>query len=112
MSRRGLGIRLFVVAGVAVAVALALLVSPFASSAPDGLEKVAEEKGFASSAEDHSLGSSPLADYAVEGVEQERVSTGLAGVVGVLLTFAIGLALTAAARRLGRARAPVADGAT
>ncbi len=37
---------LFVVGGLLVALALAFFVSPYASSSPDGLNKVAEDKGF------------------------------------------------------------------
>jgi PDGLE domain len=93
-------VKLFVVAGLLVGLALALLVSPFASSSPDGLEKVAAEEGFDGTSREHDTADSPLADYGVEGVENERVGTGLAGVVGVLLTFGIGLGLFAAVRAL------------
>ena len=39
-------IRLFVVAGLLVGLGLALFVSPFASSSPDGLEKVGRRGGL------------------------------------------------------------------
>lgn len=86
-------------AGLLVSLLLAGLVSGFASSSPDGLEKVAEEQGFAQTAQDSALADSPLADYGVAGVEDERLSTGLAGVVGVGVTFAFGLGLFALVRR-------------
>lgn len=89
----------FLLAGLLVALVLAGLVSGFASSSPDGLEKVAEEKGFAKTAEDTALADGPLADYSVSGVENERLSTGLAGVLGVGITFAFGLGLFALVRR-------------
>jgi len=102
-------VKLFVAAGLLVGLALVLLVSPFASSSPDGLEKVAAEEGFDGSAREHDTGDSPLADYGVDGVDDERVGTGLAGVIGVLLTFGIGLGLFAVVRALRPApRAPVA----
>lgn len=84
---------LFIGAGLAVALLLAFAVSPQASSQPDGLEKVAIDKGFIDTAEDHRLADSPLAEYAVRGVDNERLSTGLSGIIGVLLTFAFGLGL-------------------
>jgi hypothetical protein len=93
--------RLFLIAGLMVAVGLALIVSGFASSSPDGLEKVAEDKGFLETAKDHLLVDSPLADYAVKGVDNERLSTGLAGLIGVLITFGVGLALFALLRVVG-----------
>jgi cobalt/nickel transport protein len=85
--------RLFLAAGLLVSIGLALVVSGFASSSPDGLEKVAGDKGFLETAKDHLFVDGPLADYAVKGVDNERLSTGLAGLVGVLITFGVGLAL-------------------
>ena len=89
----------FLVAGLLLALVLAGVVSGFASSSPDGLEKVAQDKGFAETAEDSALAGSPVADYAVDGVEDERLSTGLAGVIGVGVSFAFGLGLFALVRR-------------
>jgi cobalt/nickel transport system permease protein len=80
-------------AGLAVALVLAFFVSPYASSSPDGLEKVAADKGLDTGVTSHAAGDSPLADYAVKGVDNSRLSTGLAGVLGVVLTFALGLGL-------------------
>ena len=89
----------FLLAGLLVSLLLAGLVSGFASSDPDGLEKVAEDKGFLQTAEDSAFADGPLADYGVRGVEDERLSTGLAGVLGVSITFAFGLGLFALVRR-------------
>jgi cobalt/nickel transport protein len=90
--------RLFVVAGLLVAVGLALFVSGFASSSPDGLERVAEDKGFLETARDHLFADGPLAGYTVKGIDNERLGTGLSGLIGVLITFGIGLALFALVR--------------
>lgn len=105
MNRARATAGIFVVAGLLLALAVALVVSPFASSSPDGLERVAEDEGFADAAEDHDVSGSPFGDYETEGVEDERLSTGVAGVVGVLLTFGIGLTVFGALRVLR----PVAD---
>lgn len=88
----------FVAAGLAATVALVLVVAPLASSAPDGLEMVAEETGFAAAAENHPV-ESPLADYGVAGIQNERVGTVLAGGIGVGVTFLVGFGLIALARR-------------
>jgi cobalt/nickel transport protein len=97
-------LRLFLIAGLLVTIGLALVVSGFASSSPDGLEKVAEDKGFLENARDHLFVDGPLADYTVEGVDNERLSTGLAGLIGVLVTFGVGLGLFALLRAMrGRA---------
>jgi len=85
--------RVFLLAGLLLALGLALFAGPFASGSPDGLEKVAEDKGFSDTATDHDLADSPVADYAVRGVDDERISTGLSGVIGVLITFGVGLGL-------------------
>lgn len=85
--------RVFILAGLLVALGLALLVSPYANGSPDGLNKVAEDEGFARSETDHDLDDSPLAGYAVRGVNDERIGKGLSGVIGVLVTFGLGLGL-------------------
>jgi cobalt/nickel transport protein len=101
--------KLFLVAGLLLALALALFVSPFADSDPDGLTKVAEEEGFADAEQEHDLADSPVADYDVRGVDDDRVSTGAAGVIGVLVTFGVGVGAFALLRTLRRA--PQADDA-
>ncbi len=76
----------FLIAGFVLSLVLAGVVSNFASSSPDGLEKVAEDIGFLDSAKEHSNADGPLADYGVKGIENERLSTGAAGVIGVIAT--------------------------
>jgi hypothetical protein len=92
--------RIFTILALAVAIGLATAISPFASSQPDGLERVAQDKGFV---EDGRLAAvqedSPIPDYAFPGVGNERLATGLAGFTGTLLVFALGYGLAAAARR-------------
>ena len=104
--------KLFILAGLLVGLAVAMLVGPFASGSPDGLEKVAAEEGFDGAARDHDLADSPFADYAVQGVDNERLGTAMSGLTGVLLTFGVGLALFALLRVIGGRRAngsPEAD---
>jgi hypothetical protein len=93
--------RKLLIGGLLVALALAGFVSYYASSDPDGLEKVAEDKGFIATATEHDLADSPVADYAVRGVEDGRLSGGLAGVLGVVVTFAVGGLLFVAVRGRG-----------
>ena len=92
----------FVAGGLLVALLLAFFVSPAASSKPDGLEKVAIDQGFADQEEAHGLAGAPTAGYAVEGVDDDRLSTGLAGLIGVTVTFAIGAGLFLLVQRAGR----------
>ena len=99
MEARRKSIYIFVFAGLALTVALALIVSPWASSSPDGLEKVAEDKGFIEKAEETNpaWSSSPIPDYAMPGLEEKHpaLATGLAGLTGTIAIFLIawGLAL-------------------
>ena len=81
----------FLVVGLLVSVLLAGVVSFYASSSPDGLEKVAEDIGFVESIEPHAIENSPLAEYGVSGVENERLSVGLSGLIGVLLTAVVAI---------------------
>jgi cobalt/nickel transport protein len=84
-----LGLGAFIVAGLGVALALAFFVSPQASGEPDGLNKVAIDKGFAETEEAHALDDTPTAGYEVRGVDDDRLSTGLAGIIGVAITFTV-----------------------
>ena len=92
--------KLFTILALAVAVGLATAVSPYASSSPDGLEKVAGDKAFLDQGRLHSVQEdSPVPDYAFPGVDDPRVATGLAGFVGTLLVFGLGYGLVVVARR-------------
>lgn len=97
-------LRTVLLVGLAMALLVAGVVSFYASSAPDGLERVAADKGFEQVAADHPVANSPLADYAVRGVDNPRLSGGLAGVVGSLtvLVLAGGLFLALRRRAPGR----------
>lgn len=86
-------LKVLVIGGLAVSLMLALLVGPVASDSPDGLERVAEENGFMTDAAEHRFSGSPLADYSVRGISRDSLGTGLSGIIGVLLTFAVGYGL-------------------
>ena len=93
----------FIAAGLLVAALLAGVVSTFASSSPDGLDATArngctfDDRGeitggtcMARQEQAHQSADSPLAGYGIRGIDNELLSTGLSGVLGVALTFAIG----------------------
>jgi len=84
-----------------VALFLGVLISPFASSWLDGLERVAQDKDFLETEEAEPLVESPVPDYLFPGITSERVATALAGAAGTLLTFAVAFALAAALRKRG-----------
>ena len=94
MSTRGL-----TVVGVLVALLLAGVVSFYAAGSPDGLERVAEDQGFIETGEDSPAAESPLADYSVRGVDDSRLSGGLAGVLGSVVVLLVAGGLAFALRR-------------
>jgi hypothetical protein len=96
--------------GLLVALVLAGGVSYYASSSPDGLTKVSEDEGFDRTATDHPLADSPVADYEVRGVDDGRLAGGLAGVIGVVATFAIGGLVFRVVRRPARGHDAAAAG--
>lgn len=84
------------VVGLMLALVVALL-SPLASSQPDGLERVAEDEGFQDEAEPARY--ELLVDYLFPGIENEVLATILAGVLGTLILFALGCGLAWLLRR-------------
>jgi cobalt/nickel transport protein len=107
--------RIFLLTGLLLALLLAGVVSSFASGSPDGLDSVARDgctfdadgaitggDCLAKREAENQTGDSPLADYGIRGIDNPYLSTGLAGVAGVLLTFALGGALFWVARRRSR----------
>jgi hypothetical protein len=101
-------VRVLVVLALAVAVGLAGAVSPFASTSPDGLTKVSEDKGFDDTGKLHSVQEdSPIPGYAFPGIDNDKVAKGVAGFVGTLGVFAIGFGVAYVLRRRdGPAPAP------
>ena len=89
----------FLISGFIASLLLAGVVSFYASSHPDGLEKVAEDIGFIETAKENTNADSRLADYGVKGVDNERLSVGAAGVIGVIATGVISTGLFMLVRR-------------
>jgi PDGLE domain-containing protein len=82
----------FTIVALALAIGLATAASPFASTAPDGLNRVADDHGFAAKA-------SGGANYAFPGVSDPRLATGLAGFTGTLIVFSLGFGVVRLVRR-------------
>lgn len=78
------------ITGLVTSLVLAGFVSFYASADPDGLEKVAHDKGIDTKTEKHASDGSPLAGYGVKDVGDARLSGGLAGVIGVGVTVVAG----------------------
>ncbi len=77
-------LKTLVLSGFMIAVLIAGVASYYASSHPDGLEYVAGLTGFGDTARDSATARGPLADYRTRGVANDRLSGGLAGVLGTL----------------------------
>lgn len=92
----------FLLAGIFVSLAVAGVVSYYASSDPDGLERVAEDEGFLETAKDSANAGTPLADYGVAGIENERLSVGLSGVIGVFITLLVAAFIFKAIAKRGK----------
>lgn len=95
--------RWLLLGGLLVALVLAGVASFYASGSPDGLDRVATDKGFVEQADEHALADAPLADYGTSGVDNERVSVGVAGVAGTLTVLAVAGGVAYAVRRRGAA---------
>lgn len=87
MSRRGYAV--VVIVGLVIAAAVAISSSWFASGSPDGLQRVAEDQGFVEQSQDAPYETMP--GYSVPGVENDRLSTALAGVIGVVVVATLAL---------------------
>jgi hypothetical protein len=97
--KRRVGFGAFVAAGFVLAVTLVLVVSPHASSQPDGLDKVAMDTGIGRSQRADPLDRTPTAGYAVPGVHDSGLSTRLAGLIGLVATATLVGGLLMVARR-------------
>ena len=95
------------VVGIGIALSIALF-SPLASSEPDGLEKVAENHGFITQAQDAPY--QIIADYVFPWVDNEELATILAGVIGVLIVAAVAFAFAFLLWRLRGAQRPTSGG--
>ncbi len=79
----------WVIAGLIISLAVVLILAPAASSDPDGLDRVSEDKEFAETAKEPTY--EWLPDYSIPGIDDEWASVVLAGAVGVAIVFALSL---------------------
>ena len=91
MTRRGVWTLVFV--GLVLSLVIAGVVSFYADPNPDGLERVAEDQGFIENAQDSANADIVTADYGIAGIEDERLSVGLAGALGVIVMAAVAFGL-------------------
>jgi len=80
-------VRRLVFWGLVASVALGGVISYYASSSPDGLERADEIMSETGETESADGLPAPMAGYAVPGIRNARLAGGLAGVIGVAATF-------------------------
>jgi cobalt/nickel transport system permease protein len=80
-----------VLAGLGIALAVAVFLSPFASTQPDGLEFVGERLGLLAGESSPPLVPAPMPDYQlpVPGLETLKAATAIAGLFGTLAVFGL-----------------------
>jgi cobalt/nickel transport system permease protein len=94
-----------VAGGVVVALVVGIMAVFFASPHPDGLERVAEDKGFLDVAQSPAFNVIP--DYVVPGISNETLAAMIAIILGTLLLFAVGYGIARLLRRRSRRLAEV-----
>ena len=77
----------FLAFGLVIALGLAIFVSPYACSWPDGLDKVAERFGFQGRAA--TLVRTWIPDYKMPGISSAGIATAIAGAIGTLFMFGL-----------------------
>jgi cobalt/nickel transport system permease protein len=85
------------VGGGLIAVVLAVM-SPIASSNPDGLEWVAEQQGFLGTAQDSLYNIMP--DYVMPGINDPSLATIIAGIIGVLIVFSVSFGIARSEKKV------------
>lgn len=85
--------RLVIFGGLGISLVIAVLLSPFASKNPDGLDRVAQDLAFESKAHSTPIAAQmPFAkifdEYALQGVPA-GLATPLAGLAGTIATFGL-----------------------
>jgi cobalt/nickel transport system permease protein len=89
-----------IVAGMGIALGVAVFLSPFASEAPDGLEFVGGKLGFLPEAETPPILAAPMPDYQlpisvpVAAIDPIKLATALAGLTGTLAVFGFAWSLS------------------
>ena len=85
-----------VAGGLLIALVLTVL-SPLASSHPDGLEWVAEQHGFIETAKEALYNIIP--DYTLPGISDPAIATIAAGIIGVVIVFGIAYGIARVEKR-------------
>ena len=109
---RGAGLE-FLAFGLVVALGLAIFVSPYACTWPDGLDQVARKFGFEGHAA--TLIRTWIPNYKMPGISSAAIATAIAGAIGTLIMFGlacvVGRLLVKNEVKAGRQAEPAGHGA-
>jgi len=86
--------------GLVITAFVVIIFAPLASSDPDGLDRVSEDKGFSGQGKDAPYEFLP--GYSIPGIDNERATVILAGLAGVAVVFALTTAFGAYLRQSRR----------
>jgi cobalt/nickel transport protein len=90
----------FVWVGLGVALLVALFLSPFASTSPERLEKIAEAKRVSETGEGWKFWEhAPFSNYTLPWIKNAKVSTALSGFAGTLAIFFITIGIAKMIRK-------------
>jgi cobalt/nickel transport protein len=90
----------FVWVGLGVALLVALFLSPFASTSPESLEKIAEAKRVSETTKAWKFWKyAPFSDYTLPWVKNTKISTALSGLAGTLAIFSITIGIAKLIRK-------------
>lgn len=87
------------IGAVVIVLAVGVGLSQFASSQPDGLEYIAQEQGFAQTADNHALEDAPLAGYGENLEGSSGAATAVSALIGIVATAGLGFVVFRIARK-------------
>jgi cobalt/nickel transport protein len=106
VPRKRISTRTFFAAFLLAGLLIAGVASYYASSHPDGLNFVAEKAGFSDKQKASPTSDGPFAGYSTKGIDNDRLSGGVAGVAGCLLVLSLAGGLFWVLRRRSAESAP------
>lgn len=86
-----------IIFSIILAALLVIFLIPFASRHPDGLEKIAQDKGFLE--KEKSLLPAVISGYSLPGINNEKLSVVIAGILGIVIAFSAAYLLSILMRK-------------
>lgn len=86
-----------IIFGIILAVLLVIFIAPYATKHPDGLERIAQDKGFLGKEEARLP--AVISGYSFPGIKNERLSVVIAGILGIAIAFSAAYLLSILMRK-------------